>query len=75
MNVLGRSGAGPGAVPSQLPVSSFVIASKGAGEKKMEQDDAYEPPALEEIGGFTELTMAFGPCVENDFVWGTAWIC
>ncbi|MEU2560471.1 lasso RiPP family leader peptide-containing protein [Streptomyces longispororuber] len=41
----------------------------------METNDVYEPPALEEIGGFAELTMAFGPCVENDWLWGTAWIC
>ncbi|MFD4880695.1 lasso RiPP family leader peptide-containing protein [Streptomyces sp. NPDC058420] len=41
----------------------------------METNDVYEPPALEEIGGFAELTMAFGPCVENDWFAGTAWIC
>ncbi|MFJ9909848.1 lasso RiPP family leader peptide-containing protein [Streptomyces sp. NPDC101152] len=38
-------------------------------------DEVYEPPALVEIGDFSELTTAFGPCVENDFFLGTAWLC
>ncbi|MFD5628446.1 MULTISPECIES: lasso RiPP family leader peptide-containing protein [unclassified Streptomyces] len=41
----------------------------------MEMNDVYEPPTLVEIGDFAELTMAFGPCVENDWFAGTAWIC
>ncbi len=41
----------------------------------METNDVYEPPALEEIGGFAELTMAFGPCLANDWLLGTSWIC